>query len=424
MIEAAVPCHKSMAVFHIPERNYLGTYRPKNEPPAADPAGEVRRALTNPIGSPRLCELAEKARNCVIICSDHTRPVPSRYIIPAMLEELRAGNPVIDITLLVATGCHRETTRDELVFKFGPEIVEKEKIVIHDSRSDSQLTEAGILPSGGRLIVNRLAMETDLLVSEGFIEPHFFAGFSGGRKSVLPGIASRETVLANHCAEFIADPHARTGILEDNPIHRDMVYAAQQAKLAFIVNTVIDAEKRIVRAFAGDMEKAHLAGVEFCRKQACIRVPEADIVISTNGGYPLDMNVYQSVKGMTAAEAVCRRGGVIIMAAGCSDGHGGESFYRALAGASGPEEILRNVAGRARNATEPDQWQYQILARILKDFKVIMYAPECPAKMLREMKLDTASTPDEALQKALAYTSADARVAVIPDGVSVIAERA
>ena len=424
MIEAAVPCHKSMAVFRIPERNYLGTYRPKNEPPAADPAGEVRRALEHPIGSPRLSELAAKARNCVIICSDHTRPVPSRYIIPAMLEELRANNPAIDITLLVATGCHRETTRDELVFKFGPEIVEKEKIVIHDSRDDSQLTEAGILPSGGRLIVNKLAMETDLLVSEGFIEPHFFAGFSGGRKSVLPGIASRETVLANHCAEFIADPHARTGILQDNPIHRDMVYAAKQAKLAFIVNTVIDPEKRIVRAFAGDMEKAHLAGVEFCRKQACIRVPEADIVISTNGGYPLDMNVYQSVKGMTAAEAVCRRGGVIIMAAGCSDGHGGESFYRALAEAAGPEEILQNVAGRARNATEPDQCQYQILARILKDFKVIMYAPECPAEMLREMKLDTASTPEEALRKALAYTSADARIAVIPDGVSVIAERA
>ncbi len=423
MIEAAVPCHKSMAVFRIPEENFQGIYSPKNEPAAADPAAEVRRALTHPVGSPRLGEMAAKAKNCVIICSDHTRPVPSRYIIPAMLEELRSGNPEIGITLLVATGCHRETTREELILKFGQEIVEKEKIVIHDSRDDSMLAEAGVLPSGGRLIVNRLALETDLLTAEGFIEPHFFAGFSGGRKSVLPGIASRETVLANHCAEFIADPHARTGILENNPIHRDMLYAARQVKLAFIVNTVIDPEKRIVRAFAGDMEKAHLAGVEFCRKQACIQVPEADIVITTNGGYPLDMNVYQAVKGMTAAEAVCRKGGVIIMAAGCSDGHGGESFFRALSKASGPEELLERISKRSRRETEPDQWQYQILARILRNYKVIMYAPECSSEMLKSMKLEPASSPEDALRKALAYQSGPARVAVIPEGVSVIAEK-
>jgi len=420
MIEAAVPCHKTHAVFHVPETNYLGSFAPVSEPAAADPAAEVRRALENPIGSKRLCELAKPVRNCVIICSDHTRPVPSRYLIPAMLEELRRGNPDIDVTLLIATGCHRETSRDELVAKFGPEIVDREKIVVHDSRDDSTLQDAGILPSGGRLIINKLAMETDLLIAEGFIEPHFFAGFSGGRKSVLPGIASRETVLANHCSEFIADPHARTGILEGNPIHRDMVYAAKQAKLRFIVNTVIDAEKRIVRAFAGDLEEAHAAGVEFCRKQANIEVPEADIVITTNGGYPLDMNVYQSVKGMTAAEAVCRKGGVIIMAAGCSDGHGGESFYKALSEAASPEAILADALSHPRNATIPDQWQYQILARILKDFKVIMYAPECPQEMLRAMKLDTASSPDEALEKAFAHCGKNAKVAVIPEGVSVI----
>ena len=423
MIEAAVPCHKTQAVFRIPENNFLGSFAPKSEPASADPAAEVRRALENSIGSEPLRNLSAKAENCVIICSDHTRPVPSRYIIPAMLAELRAGNPAIKITLLIATGCHRETSREELIGKFGQDIVDHEKIVIHDSRDDSMLKEAGTLPSGGRLILNKLALETDLLVAEGFIEPHFFAGFSGGRKSVLPGIASRETVLANHCAEFIADPHARTGILENNPIHRDMVYAGEQARLRFIVNTVIDAEKRIVRAFAGDMKAAHAAGVEFCRKQANIEVPEADIVITTNGGYPLDMNVYQSVKGMTAAEAVCRKGGVIIMAAGCSDGHGGESFFKALAEAPSPEAILEQTARTPRNATIPDQWQYQILARILKDHKVIMYAPECSAEMLHAMKLETAATPDEALEKAFACCGKTAKVAVIPEGVSVIPVR-
>ncbi|MBQ9500678.1 MAG: nickel-dependent lactate racemase [Lentisphaeria bacterium] len=420
MIEAAVPCHKSRALFRIPDENYLGSFTPSCEPAAADPEAEVRRALADPIGGERLRRLAEKARNCVIICSDHTRPVPSRCLIPAMLEELRRGNPAIKITLLIATGCHRGTTRDELIAKFGRRIVETERIVIHDCLDDSMLRDAGVLPSGGRLILNRLALETDLLISEGFIEPHFFAGFSGGRKSVLPGIASRETVLANHCAEFIASPRARTGILTDNPIHRDMLFAARRAKLAFIVNTVIDAEKRIVRAFAGDPEQAHAAGVEFCRKQAHIEVPPSDIVITSNGGYPLDMNVYQSVKGMTAAEAVCRRGGVIIMAAGCSDGHGGESFFRALSQAGSPDEILAEVLARPRNATVPDQWQYQILARILREFKVIMYAPECPQEMLKAMKLDAAATPDEALKKAFARCGRDAKVAVIPEGVSVI----
>lgn len=420
MAEVKVPCHRSDAVFRIPEENFLGSFEPRSAGAVSDPAAEVRRALAEPIGSPRLAELAKRARTCVVICSDHTRPVPSRYIIPAMLEELRRGNPELDITLLIATGCHRGTTAEELAGKFGPEIVQSEKIVIHDCDDAAMLTEAGILPSGGRLILNKLAMECDLLVSEGFIEPHFFAGFSGGRKSVLPGIASRVTVLANHSAEFIESPFARTGILENNPIHRDMVYAARRAKLAFIVNTVIDGGKRIVRAFAGELETAHLAGVEFCRKQAGISVPEADIVITSNGGYPLDMNVYQSVKGMTAAEAVCREGGVIVMVAGCSDGHGGESFYRALKAASSPDEILERVRKVPRDATTPDQWQYQIMARILKRFKVLMYAPECPQEMLREMMLEPVSSPEEALSKAFGYCGSSARVAALPDGVSVI----
>ena len=420
MVEISVPCHRSRARFEIPEANFLGEFKPHSAPPAPDPAAEVRRALAEPIASPRLAELARNARRCVVICSDHTRPVPSRHIIPAMLEELRRGNPSLDITLLIATGCHRATTPDELAAKFGAGIAARETIVIHDCRDDSMLVEAGRLPSGGRLIVNRLAAECDLLVAEGFIEPHFFAGFSGGRKSVLPGIASRETVLANHCAEFIDSPFARTGILDNNPIHRDMLHAAETVGLAFIVNTVIDGEKRIVRAFAGEMHAAHLAGVEFCRAQACVRVPRADIVITSNGGYPLDMNVYQSVKGMTAAEAVCRKGGAIVMVAGCSDGHGGESFYRALKNAASPEEILRSLAGRARSETVPDQWQYQILARILKRFKVIMYAPEIRREMLEEMMIDTAASPEEALAKAFRHAGSDAKVAALPDGVSVI----
>lgn len=420
MITVHVPCHKTVAEFRIDKKNYLGSFSPRCTAPVPDPAAEIRRALENPVHSPRLKELAVKAQTCVILCSDHTRPVPSRYIIPAMLEELRAGNPAIDITLLIATGVHRESSREELVQKFGEEIVQQEKIVIHDARNEASCMEIGILPSGGKLAVNSLAVHCDLLIAEGFIEPHFFAGFSGGRKSVLPGISSRETILANHCSEFIAHPRARTGILQANPIHEDMLFAARKAGLKFIVNTVIDPEKRILRAFAGDVDAAHLEGVDFCRQQAGVTVPEAEIVISSNGGYPLDMNVYQAVKGMTAAEAVCRPGGVIIMVAGCCDGHGGESFYRHMAAGISPDAILQEAASHGRNDTLPDQWQYQILARILQKYKVIMVAPMCDRSMLKEMMLDPAPSPEAALKMAFEYVGSAAKVAVLPDGVSVI----
>ena len=209
--------------------------------PAADGETLVRRAMADPIGTKPLAELARGKQRVVIIASDHTRPVPSKVIIPQMLAEVRRGNPAADITILIATGCHRETTRDELVAKFGEDIVQNEKIYVHDCDDAAMLTDIGVLPSGGACIVNRLAAEADLLLAEGFIEPHFFAGYSGGRKSVLPGICSRTTVLANHCAEFIDSPFARTGVIEENPIHRDMVWAARRIGLAYIVNVVINA---------------------------------------------------------------------------------------------------------------------------------------------------------------------------------------
>jgi nickel-dependent lactate racemase len=276
------------------------------------------------------------------------------------------------------------------------------------------------LPSGGELVVNKLAVEADLLVSEGFIEPHFFAGFSGGRKSVLPGIAARETVLANHCSEFIRSPYSRTGNLAGNPIHEDMVFAGKTAKLAFIVNVIINHEKKIIRAFAGDMEKAHETGCEYLKDKCRVDVPPADIVITSNGGYPLDQNVYQSVKGMTAGEAVCKEGGVIILSASCCDGHGGEAFCKVLSDAASPRELWDRLLAIPRNQTSPDQWQYQILARILKRFTVILVTNDCDHQMINAMGIKCASSPDEALAMAMEKLGRDASVAIIPDGVSII----
>jgi len=407
----------------INEAELLGIYHSALPPAAADPAGEVERALDAPIGSEKLETLAARAASAVIICSDHTRPVPSKVLIPAMLRRLRRGNPGIEVTLLIATGFHRATTRDELVAKFGEEVADSEKIVVHDSSDASSLRHAGTLPSGGELVLNKLALDTDLLLSEGFIEPHFFAGFSGGRKSVLPGVAARQTVLANHCAEFIASDHARTGILDGNPIHRDMLFAARTARLAFILNVVIDGGKNIVKAFAGDCEHAHRGGADFLAGIAGIAVPEADIAITGNGGHPLDQNVYQTVKGMTAGEAVTRDGGVIIICSSCGDGHGGEDFHRQLADHT-PEEILARAARTPRHATLPDQWEYQILARILSKHRVIVVTTHCSHDLLREMRLDAASSIGEALEMARRSPGmANPKIAVIPDGVSVIARK-
>lgn len=383
----------------------------------------VKDALANPVGSKKLCELAVGKKNVVIIASDHTRPVPSKVIMPAMLDEIRKGSPDADITILIATGCHRGTTKDELISKFGEEIVKNEKIYIHDCLETDKLVNIGTLPSGGACEINSIAYNADLLVAEGFIEPHFFAGFSGGRKSVLPGIASRTTVMANHCSEFIADKNARTGILENNPIHKDMLWAAKTAKLAFIVNVVLDADKKVIYSVAGDSEQAHKKGTDFLSKPCGAKAVDADIAISTNGGYPLDQNVYQAVKGMTAAEATVKDGGVIIMLASSSDGTGGDNFYHQLADEEDIKKTTALFLSRGRNETAPDQWQSQILLRILSRASVI-YISEMPDDMVKKMHMIPSHSLDDAMKKAREILGkTDIKIAAIPDGVSVIVEK-
>ena len=380
----------------------------------------VEEAMANPIGSRPLHELAASKRKCTIIISDHTRPVPSRDILPPMLAQLRQGNPEIDITLLVATGFHRPTTLAELEAKLGQEIAASEKIVVHDAFDPDSNVKIGILPSGAPLVIDRAAVETDLLVSEGFIEPHFFAGFSGGRKSVLPGVCDATTVLGNHCGEFIASPYARTGILENNPLHIDMVAAAEMANLAFIVNVVIDDDKKTVAAFAGDYREAHAAGVAFLRPYCEVDAVPGDIVITSNGGAPLDQNIYQSVKGLTAAEASAKAGAVLIMCANLADGTGGEGFYQSLKNCESPEAHFAQCAATPQDQTIPDQWESQILARILMKHRVIFVSRPEMEVTLQEMKLDYAPDLPAAITMAKQDKGEHAEITIIPNGISVI----
>lgn len=381
----------------------------------------VQAALEQPIESMRLRDLASVDRGVktvVIISSDHTRPVPSKITMPLLLEEIRAQNPEVDITILVATGFHRGSTHEELVSKYGEEIVAREKIVNHDCTT-SPTVSLGTLPSGAECVINKLAVECDLLVAEGFIEPHFFAGYSGSRKSVLPGVASRVTVLGNHCSEFIDNKRARAGILEGNPIHKDMVDAAEKARLAFILNVVLNEEKEIIAAYAGNRLAAHAQGCAFVDTFSQVKPVMSDIVITSNGGYPLDQNIYQAVKSISAADATCIPGGVIICVSECCDGHGGEVMYETFRDAQSPAEVHEFIMATPMDKTVPDQWQTQFYADIMMRNTIIMVSDPKNREVIEDMFMIYAADLEEAYAKAREIKP-QGSLAIIPNGISVI----
>ena len=416
-----LPYGHGKQTLHVEENRLLAVLAPAHGEMAKGTQQEiVRSALENPIGTPRLCELVKDKQKVVIITSDHTRPVPSAVTMPLLLEEVRRGNPDAQITLLVATGMHRPTTEAELRAKYGDAIVDNETFVIHKAQEMENMAFFGTLPSGGELWLNKLVKEADIVISEGFIEPHFFAGFSGGRKSILPGVASAKTVLYNHNALFIANQHARQGSLDENPIHRDMLFAAQAAGLAFILNVLIDADKHVIAAVAGDHEQAHRTGCKLCEQLTRVKPVVADIAITSNGGYPLDQNVYQSVKGMTAAEANVRRGGAVIICAALGDGHGGEAFYRWFADRPDAASVAKDIESVLPENTFMDQWEAQILARVMLKADCWFVTGEENRELVESMHLNWAPDVDTALAKASEKLGADATVTVIPDGVGVI----
>ena len=416
-----LPYYKSHIDLDIDDSlvNAVITSNVENIKPEKDEKELVIDALNNPYDSLCLKDLAKGKKHIVIISSDHTRPVPSHITMPLILKEIRTYNKDVKITILIATGMHRPTTHEELVNKYGQEIVNHEHIVVHNAYNDEDMTFKGILPSGGELWVNKLVDEADLLISEGFIEPHFFAGFSGGRKSVLPGIASKKTVLWNHNAKFIKNKNSRAGSLEENPIHKDMLFAAKTVNLQFILNVVINSEKKIIKAFAGNLEKAHSEGCKLVAEIAKKEPVYSDIVITTNGGYPLDQNIYQTVKGMTAAEACVNKGGVIIICSSCADGTGGDFFYKLLAEKASAEEAYQALNDVEPKDTEFDQWEAQILARILCKAHVIIVSQHCDPKIIENMHIIHSYTIDEAMNKARQIVG-DKKVTIIPDGISVI----
>lgn len=416
-----IPYYTSTLVLHVEEENLKAVLTAKMHGFHAEKSQEqlVLDALEHPVGSPRLRTLAEGKRNIVIVTSDHTRAVPSKITLPLLLKEIRSGNPDADITILIATGLHRPTTEEEQRRMFGDAIVDHEKIAINNAFAPEQFVELCVLPSGAVFQVNRLAAECDLLVTEGFVEPHFFAGFSGGRKSILPGICSERTVNENHSYKAVSHPRSNSGMLKDNPIHADMLCAAKAVNVQFIFNVALDGEKKIVAAWAGDLEKAHEAGVAFIRQWSQCPVVTGDIVVTSNGGYPLDQNLYQSPKAMATAEACAGEDGVIIMCCSCCDGMGGAHFGQLIQRGT-PDEIDRYLSSIPPEKTIPEQWCTQVCVRVLRKHPVILVTTFLSHDEVRKANMIPASTPDEALEIAYRLKGEQASVVVIPDGVSVL----
>lgn len=417
-----IPYYTSSLDLHVQEENLKAVITAKTDEYVAEmsEADLVRQALANPIGTPRLKELAKGKKKVTLVTSDHTRAVPSKLTLPILLAEIREGNPDADITILIATGLHRATTEAEQRRMFGDNIVDNEKIVVNDAFKDEDFAYVRTLPSGAELWVNKLALECDLLITEGFIEPHFFAGFSGGRKSILPGICNAATVNENHSYKAISSPYSTTGVLEHNPIHEDMVCAARAVNTQFILNVALNGEKKVIAAFAGDLEQAHATGVQFVRELAQCPSITGDIVITSNGGYPLDQNLYQSPKAVATAEACCVEGGVIIMCASCYDGMGGTHFEKLIVKGS-VDEIDAFLSKIPPKETIAEQWCAQIYSRILKKYRIILVTTYLDHELVRKANMIPASSPDEALAMAYEMMGKDARVVVIPDGVAVLA---
>ena len=416
-----IPYYTSTLNLHVNEENLKAVLTAKMHGFHAEKTQEqlVLDALEHPVGSPRLRELAKDKQKIVIVTSDHTRAVPSKITLPLLLKEIRSGNPQADITILIATGLHRPTTEEEQRRMFGDEIVDHEKIAINNAFDPEQFVELCTLPSGAVFQVNKLAAQCDLLVTEGFVEPHFFAGFSGGRKSILPGVCSERTVNENHSYKAVSHPRSNSGMLKDNPIHADMLCAAKAVNVQFIFNVALDGEKKIVAAWAGDLEKAHEAGVAFIRQWSQCPVVTGDIVVTSNGGYPLDQNLYQSPKAMATAEACAGEDGVIIMCCSCCDGMGGAHFGEILQRGT-PDEIDRYLSEIPPQKTIPEQWCAQVCVRVLRRHQVILVTTFLDHDEVRRANMIPASTPDEALEIAYRLKGEHASVVVIPDGVSVL----
>lgn len=391
-----------------------------------DPAAAISDALARPIQSPPLAELARSRKDACVVISDVTRPVPNAAVLGPVLRTLEeSGIPRERILVLVATGLHRPNLGDELAEMVGTSIAAQYRIENHDGRDLAQHAHLGASPRGVPVWIDRRYVEADLKITTGLIEPHFMAGYSGGRKLVCPGLAHLETVRVWHGPDFLEHPNARAGCLEGNPVHEENTWIARRAGCDFLVNVVLDEQRRILRAVAGDMEAAFLEGVRFVRGIVRDTLPEpADVVVTTSAGYPLDTTFYQSVKGMVAALEIVRPGGTIILAASMTEGIGSPQFQSLFEENPTLDVFMERILDKQKAYFVMDQWQLEELAKVRRKARVKVVTEGIAPATLARLFVEHAPSVESAVAECLAQYGPDARIAVIPKGPYVIAELA
>jgi lactate racemase len=405
----------------IPERNLMKVLTMQGAHPIPEPRAELVRQLRNPIGSASLAQFAADARSaCVVIC-DITRPVPNSLLLPPILATLeQSGIRREEITILVATGLHRPSRSEELDSMVGPSVREHYRIVDHHARKEEEHRYLGTTAKGTPVHIDRRYCDADLKITTGFIEPHLMAGFSGGRKLVAPGCAGEQTIKALHSPAFLEDPECREGSIERNPLHHELLEIARMAGHDFIVNVSLDMRHAITGIFAGDPHQAHARGIDHVRGSVRATAPgQADIVVTTSAGYPLDLTYYQSVKGITAALPVVRKGGLLIVAAECEEGLGSPEFTAMATRHRSAQEFLEAIFS---SPVEIDQWQLEECAKAARDVDVILVSPYIASRYRDQLFIRTAATVDEALQEGFRRFGPEASVAVIPKGPYTLVE--
>jgi nickel-dependent lactate racemase len=385
-----------------------------------DERAAIVTALRAPIRTLPLSEVVQPDDTVAVVFSDLTRPMPNDRVLPPLLEELSlAGVADERVVLINALGTHRPQTEAELRGMLGAEICDRYRIVQHDAWDGANLVAVATNHAGRPVRVNRTYLQASRRILTGFIEPHFFAGFSGGPKAVLPGIADAEAILDNHGPEMIAEPGVTWAVTEGNPLWEEMLAVAKATAPDFLLNVTLNQEREITGVFAGDLVAAHRAGVAFARQTAMQAVAAPfDVVITSNSGYPLDLNLYQAVKGMAAAARIVKPGGDIIVAAECWDGipsHG--EYKRLLWEATSPRDLLERVMVPGFRCQ--DQWEAQIQAQIEEAARVHVYADGLSDEELRQALVIPCRSIEETVAEIL-RGKPGATVAVLPDGPQTV----
>lgn len=406
----------------IPEKNLAGVLTLQESVPIENPDHAVWDAIQSPIQSAPLAALAQNRTSACVVISDITRPVPNKLILPPILQTLESSGILREnITILIATGIHRPNEGKELEEMVGPEIMNSYRIVNHFSQKIETHQYLGSTQGGAPVYIDKTYLESDLKVTTALIEPHLMAGYSGGRKSICPGLASIETMKVLHGPQILEHPKASVGILEGNPLHIEATEIALMAGVDFNVNVTIDDQRRLTGIFAGDIVESHLAGVRSVEKQVKLTVPQpVDAVLVSSAGYPLDTTFYQAVKGVLAAVEIVKPNGSIILVAECSQGIGSGPFTDLILKTKDLTQFIHDIHDPANFVI--DQWQLEELAKAVRKAEIYCYAEGIPYDQLKDLFVQPIQTPEEGIERVLSKHGDDAQIAALPDGPYVLAK--